>query len=112
MKLINKVLIVGLLFVLMFGLVSVVVDEVVVKVLGKCNDCFKCYVVDKIKKGFLYQKIVVKYKGKVDVEEKMMKNIMIGLKVKLEDGLEEDYKIIDSKDLQELKNLIDWICFC
>ena len=38
-----------------------------------------------------------------------MKNLTTGPKVKLEDGTEEDHKIIDTKDPKELKNLIDWI---
>jgi cytochrome c len=29
--------------------------------------------------------------------------------VKLEDGTEEEHKIIDTKDPKELKNLIEWI---
>lgn len=109
MKLINKVLIAGLLSVSMLGSVSAAVDEAAAKALGKRNDCFKCHAVDKTKKGPSYQKIAAKYKGKADAEEKMMKNITTGPKVKLEDGSEEDHKIIDSKDPQELKNLIDWI---
>ena len=32
-----------------------------------------------------------------------------GLKVKLEDGTEEEHKIIDTKDPAQLKNLADWI---
>lgn len=109
MKLINKVLIAGLLSVSMLGSASAAVDEAAAKALGKRNDCFKCHAIDKTKKGPSYQKIAAKYKGKADAEEKMMKNITTGPKVKLEDGSEEDHKIIDSKDPQELKNLIDWI---
>ena len=32
-----------------------------------------------------------------------------GPKVKLEDGSEEDHKIIDTKDQAEIKNLVYWI---
>lgn len=99
-----------IVFFVFFGGVIVVVDVEVVRVLVKKNDCFKCYVIDKIKKGLLYQKIVVKYKGKeVEGEIKMIKNMMIGLKVKFEDGSEEDYKIIEIKDQVEIKNLVYWI---
>ena len=35
--------------------------------------------------------------------------ITTGPKVKLEDGTEEEHKIIDSKDPKAIKNLIDWI---
>jgi len=77
--------------------------------LAKKNDCFKCHAVDKTKKGPSYKKIAAKYKGKADAEEKLMKQITTGPKVKLEDGTEEDHKIIETKDPKEQKNLINWI---
>ena len=77
--------------------------------LAKKNDCFKCHAIDKTKKGPSYKKIAAKYKGKADGEEKAIKNFTTGPKVKLEDGTEEDHKIIDSKDAKELKNLAQWI---
>ncbi len=77
--------------------------------LAKKNDCFKCHAIDKTKKGPSYKKIAAKYKGKPDGEEKAIKNFTTGPKVKLEDGTEEDHKIIDTKDPKELKNLAQWI---
>ncbi|MFZ2268742.1 MAG: c-type cytochrome [Azonexus sp.] len=85
-------------------------DEEAARALAKKNDCFKCHAVDKTKKGPSYKKIAAKYRGKeAEGEQKMLKNITTGPKVKLEDGSEEDHKIIDSKDQGELKNLIQWI---
>ncbi|MGE5471541.1 MAG: c-type cytochrome [Bacteroidota bacterium] len=85
-------------------------DEDAAKALAKKNDCFKCHAIDKTKKGPAYKKIASKYKGKeAEGEQKIMKNITTGPKVKLEDGTEEDHKIIDTKDPAELKNLIQWI---
>ncbi|TWO81033.1 cytochrome C [Denitratisoma oestradiolicum] len=84
-------------------------DEAAAKALAKRNDCFKCHAVDKTKKGPSYKKIAAKYKGKPDGEEKAIKNITTGPKVKLEDGTEEDHKIIDTKDSKEQKNLVHWI---
>ena len=77
--------------------------------LAKKNDCFKCHAIDKTKKGPSYKKVAAKYKGKLDGEEKVIKNFTTGPKVKLEDGTEEDHKIIDTKDAKELKNLAQWI---
>lgn len=77
--------------------------------LAKKNDCFKCHAVDKTKKGPAYKKIAEKYKGKPDAEEKCLKAITTGPKVKLEDGSEEDHKIIGTKDQHELKSLCGWI---
>lgn len=77
--------------------------------LAKKNDCFKCHAIDKTKKGPSYKKVAAKYKGKADGEEKCIKNITTGPRVKLEDGTEEDHKIIDTKDQAEIKNLVQWI---
>jgi cytochrome c len=91
------------------GAASAAVDEDAAKALAKKNDCFKCHAVDKTKKGPSYHKIAEKFKGKADAEEKIIKNITTGPKVKLEDGTEEEHKIIDTKDKAEIKNLIEWI---
>ena len=85
------------------------VDADAAQKLAKKNDCFKCHAVDKTKKGPSLKKIAAKYKGKPDGQEKAIKNMTTGSKVKLEDGTEEDHKIIDTKDPKELKNLADWI---
>ena len=85
------------------------VDADAAQALAKKNDCFKCHAVDKSKKGPSLKKIAAKYKGKADGEDKVIKNITTGPKVKLDDGSEEDHKIIDSKDPKALKNLAGWI---
>ena len=86
------------------------VDEEAAKALAKKNDCFKCHAIDKTKKGPSYKKVAAKYKGKAEEgQEKILKNITTGPKVKLEDGSEEEHKIIDTKDPKAIKNLIDWI---
>ncbi|HLA35619.1 MAG TPA: c-type cytochrome [Rhodocyclaceae bacterium] len=85
------------------------VDEAAAKALAKRNDCFKCHAIDKTKKGPSYKKIAEKYKGKPEGQDKAIKNMTTASKVKLEDGTEEDHKIIDTKDPKELKNLADWI---
>lgn len=80
------------------------------KAILKKNDCFKCHAIDKTKKGPAYKKIAAKYKGKeAEGEEKMIKNITTGPTVKLEDGTEEEHKIIDITDKAELKKLVRWI---
>ena len=80
------------------------------KAILKKNDCFKCHAIDKVKKGPPYKKISAKYKGKeAEGEAKIIKNITTGPKVKLEDGTEEEHKVIDIKDEAELKKLARWI---
>lgn len=85
------------------------VDADAAVALAKKNNCFKCHAIDKTKKGPSYKKIAAKYRGKADGEEKAIKNFTAGPKVKLEDGTEEDHKVIDTKDPKELKNLAQWI---
>jgi len=55
------------------------------------------------------KKIAAKYKGKPDGMEKGVKNITTVHKVKLEDGTEEEHKIIDTKDQAAIKNLVEWM---
>lgn len=75
----------------------------------KKQDCMKCHALNKTKKGPSYKKIAEKYKGKPDGEEKVIKNITTASKVKLEDGTEDDHKVIETKDKAELKVISDWI---
>jgi cytochrome c len=85
------------------------VDVDAAKALHKKNDCGKCHAADKEKKGPSLKKIADKYRGKADGEEKAIKNMTTGAKVKLDDGTEEEHKIIKTTDQAELKNLAQWI---
>ena len=85
------------------------VDADAAQALFKKNGCTKCHSVDKTKKGPSLQKISAKYKGKADGQEKIIKNLTTGPKVKLDDGSEEEHKVIDTKDPAALKNIADWI---
>lgn len=84
-------------------------DEAQIEPFLKKEGCFKCHAIDKTKKGPSYKKIAQKYKGKPDGEEKVIKNITTSPKVKLEDGTEEEHKIISIKDPAELKTIAKWI---
>ena len=108
----KKQLIASLTLVLVAGFFSTAhaaIDEDAARSLAKKNDCFKCHAVDKTKKGPSYKKVALKYKGKTEGEAAIIKNITTGPKVKLEDGSEENHKIIDTKDQSEIKNLVGWI---
>ena len=85
------------------------VDADAAQALAKKNDCFKCHAIDKEKKGPSYKKIAAKYKGKPEGQDAMIKNFTTGPKVKLDDGTEEDHKILNTKDVAAQKNLADWI---
>jgi cytochrome c len=85
------------------------VDADAARALAKSNDCLKCHAVDKDKKGPSLKKIAAKYKGKPEGQDKVIKSMTEGKKVKLDDGTEENHKKIDAKDPKDLKNLADWI---
>jgi cytochrome c len=85
------------------------IDAAAAQAFAKESECFKCHTVDKNKKGPSYKKISEKYKGKADAEAKLIKHMTTGPKVKLEDGTEEDHKIIESKDEAQIGNLVRWI---
>ncbi len=101
----------GTLFVALAGLspAHAAVDEAAALALAKKNDCTKCHALDKTKKGPSYKKIAAKYKQKKLGEKEAIKQMTEGKKVKLEDGTEEDHKIIDTKDPKELSNIAQWI---
>ena len=84
-------------------------DADAAEALLKKNNCTKCHSVDKAKKGPSFKKVAEKYKGKPDGVDKIIKNITTGPKVKLDDGSEEEHKIIDTKDPKALNNLAEWI---
>lgn len=101
----------GSLFVALAGLAPVhaAVDAEAAQKLAKKNDCFKCHAIDKTKKGPSYKKISAKFKEKKLGEKDAIKQMTMGYKVKLEDGTEEEHKIIDTKDPAALSNLAQWI---
>jgi len=85
------------------------VDAAAAEELMEANKCFKCHSVAKNGKGPSLKKIAAKYKGKPEGEEKAIKNFTSGNIVKLDDGTEEEHKIIKTRDPAKLKNVAQWI---
>ena len=85
------------------------IDAEAAKAVFKENDCRKCHDPEKAKGGPSLKKIAEKYKGKADGEQKIVKHMVQGPRIKLDDGREEDHKILDSSDPKVLKNLAQWI---
>ena len=84
-------------------------DAAAAEALARQNGCLKCHGVDKKKDGPSYKEVAAKYKGKSDAEQRLVTHITTGEKAKFPDGHEEDHKIIKTKDMAEIKNLIQWI---
>lgn len=85
------------------------VDADAAKALFKENDCTKCHSPDKSKKGPSLKKISAKYKEKKQTEQEVMKHLTSAMKVKLDDGTEEEHKILDAKDAKGVANMAKWI---
>jgi cytochrome c len=73
------------------------------------SDCGKCHNPDKNKKAPSWKKIAKTYKGKATAEAEVIKHMTKGGKVKLDDGSEEEHKVVETKDPKALKNMAQWI---
>jgi cytochrome c len=92
---------------LAFSLPASAQDAEAATKLLKSENCTKCHSVDKTKKGPAYQKVAAKYKGKADAQLKLTEFLSSSPKVKLEDGSEEEHKVL--KDKAQMANLIKWV---
>ena len=84
-------------------------DAAAGEALAKKEGCLKCHAVDKKKDAISLKDVAKKYAGKPDGEARILAQITTGQKIKLEDGTEEEHKIIKSKDKAEVSNMIQWI---
>jgi len=73
------------------------------------SDCGKCHNPDKNKKAPSWKKVAKAYKGKANAETEVIKQMTKGGKVKLDDGSEEEHKVIETKDPKALSNMAQWI---
>lgn len=84
-------------------------DSAAAETMARQNGCFKCHAIDKKKDGPPLREVAAKYKGKSDAEARLITHITTGEKAKFPDGHEEEHKIIKTKDMNEIKNVIQWI---
>ena len=87
-------------------------DVEAAKALARQNNCLKCHAIDKDKDGPAYKKVAEKYKGKANAEARLIEHITSGEKAKFPDGHEEEHKIVKTsppKDMEQIKNLVQWI---
>ncbi len=99
----------GLLAALVFSPLASAADAAAAQALAKKEGCLKCHAVDKKKDASSLKDIAKKFAGKPDGEAKIFAQITTGAKVKLEDGTEEEHKMLKTKDKAEIDNLIAWI---
>lgn len=87
-------------------------DVEAAKSLARQNNCLKCHSIDKDKDGPAYKKVAEKYRGKATAEARLIEHITSGEKAKFPDGHEEEHKIVKTsppKDMEQVKNLVQWI---
>ena len=60
-------------------------DAAAAQALAKRSNCFKCHAIDKAKEAKPWKEVAAKLKGKADAQEKLIKHITTGPKVKLDD---------------------------
>ena len=85
------------------------VDARAAELLYKQNECGKCHHATRNKKGPGLRSIAREYKGKPDGEKELIKFLTTPRKVKLDDGSEEDHRVVDTKDQKAIVNLARWI---
>lgn len=105
-----------LFFAAMVGIVALAsasaqaeVDAEAAEKLLKRNDCFKCHAIDKDKKAPAYKKVAARLRARSYGVDYVIKHVTTGPNVRLEDGTEEQHKVIDTKDRAELENLAHWL---
>ena len=84
-------------------------DAAAGEALAKKEACLKCHGIDKKKEAVSLKDIAKKYAGKADGEAKVLAQITTVVKVKLEDGTEDEHKIMKSKDQAATTNMVKWI---
>ncbi|MBC7861285.1 MAG: c-type cytochrome [Burkholderiaceae bacterium] len=88
---------------------ALALDAAAAEAMVRQNGCFKCHSIEKKKDGPPYKEVAAKYKGKANAEQRLITHITTGEKAKFPDGHEEDHKIIKTKDMNEVRNVIQWI---
>ena len=84
-------------------------DAAAAEKLARQEGCLRCHGIDRAKDGPSYKDLAAKNKGKPDAEAKIIKHLSGGVRVKFEDGHEEDHKVPKTKDPEQIKNLVQWI---
>ena len=84
-------------------------DAAAAEALAKKEGCLKCHGIDKKKEASSLKSIAKKYAGKPDGEAKILAQVTTAVKVKMEDGTEEEHKTMKTKDQAAISNMIKWI---
>ncbi len=105
-----------LLFAAIVGIVALAspfaqaeVDPEAAEKLLRRNDCFKCHAIDQDKRAPAYKKVAARLRARSYGVDYVIKHVTTGPTVRLEDGTEEQHKVIETRDRAELENLALWL---
>jgi len=84
-------------------------DDAAAEALARKENCLKCHGVDKDKEGPSYKRVANKYRDKPGAEEKLYKHLTTGPMVKLASGDKEEHRVMQTRDEEAIKNLLQWI---
>ncbi len=87
---------------------ALLIDEEAANAVPPQVDCCNCHVVEKKSLGSAYKDLVAKYPDTANAEAKLIEHTTIGKKTKCEDSHEKGHKIINTKDMNEIRNLVNW----
>ncbi|WP_136416644.1 c-type cytochrome [Herbaspirillum sp. ST 5-3] len=84
-------------------------DAVAAEKLARQEGCLRCHGVERGKDGPAYKEVAAKFRGKAGAEARLLQHLSSGEKAKFPDGHEEEHKIPKTKDMDQIKNLVQWI---
>lgn len=85
------------------------VDAAAAEKLARQEGCLRCHGIERGKDGPAYKEVAAKFKGKAGAEARLLQHLSSGEKAKFPDGHEEEHKIPKTKDMDQIKNLVQWI---
>lgn len=86
-----------------------VIDEAAAQMLARQSGCFKCHSIEKKKTGPPYRAVAAQYRGDPAAASKLYDHITTGKSVKFGDGHQEEHRIVQTTDVDSIRNLIAWI---
>ncbi len=94
---------------MLFAYSAHAVDAESAKAFAKQNNCFRCHGIDHDKDGPAWNKIAQKFKADPEGKAKLLKHLSSGEMAKFPDGHEEAHMKIESNNVEETVNLVNWI---
>lgn len=83
-------------------------DAAAAEELLKASKCMTCHSVDKAKDGPSFRDTAEKYRAETGAEDKLVELLQTPHTVEI-DGEEEDHGVLKTRDVEKIRNLVQWI---